>query len=499
MDFITNAGETLQWPFENVEPREVQIEALKKGFGKTGFAYLMRQRTGKTWTAFAEYSILYKQDKVKWFILICPNSLKHQWRDAVWHVDPFTPLLIYTAQGKHKAAKFFENNKQGGVIIVNYESLATFNALMLNDLFTDFRKYFIEAYIACDESTKIKDHASRTCKAALRLSEECKYKRILTGRPRANNNADLWSQYAFIGHRPRNYFVHRTTFCLTGGMHGSQIFADINTEMLQREIEPISYIADDKYVAMFEKRYEPMIKIDLAGKLADYYKKLQAELLMDLSEDTKVSAPLIITKYLRLQQISSGIVGDDAGVQHNLVEPDKNPKIKETLDILDTYIENKVIIVCRFSLSMKNLYDTLTAKGYKVSVMSGKMKPDQMEKMKADFNNGPNNILIGQIQVLSYGHTLCGSADSPCDSIIFYENDFSIINRTQCESRPENMDRKTPIYIYDMYASGMDKYMLNKLIAKEEASLALMNYGRQYGMRPEGKLIDKEVDKEYAL
>ena len=95
MDFITNAGETLQWPFENVEPREVQIEALKKGFGKTGFAYLMRQRTGKTWTAFAEYSILYKQSKVKWFILICPNSLKHHWRDAVCVVFHAGTLAIF--------------------------------------------------------------------------------------------------------------------------------------------------------------------------------------------------------------------------------------------------------------------------------------------------------------------------------------------------------------------------------------------------------------------
>mgnify|MGYP006940457125 FL=1 len=76
--------------------------------------------------------------------------------------------------------------------------------------------------------------------------------------------------------------------------------------------------------------------------------------------------------------------------------------------------------------------------------------------------------------------------------MIFYETDFSLINRAQCESRPEKMGRDKPISYYDFYASKMDKYIMENLLKKEEASLALMNYARANGMRPQGFVSDPD-------
>lgn len=490
--FVARDNVKRNWPFDGVNPRQVQLRALSKLYGIPGAAFFMRQRLGKTWTAYAEFSLLRDEGKVDWMVIICPNTLKKQWLQAIEEVDFFTPVLIYNASEKHKADYFFSKNKTGGVIIVNYESVKGLKNNTLVDITINKRR----AYIAADESTKIKDPTSQQCKMCVEYATDFLYKRILTGRPTANTNLDIWAQLRFIGCTTRNFFQHKHYFCVMGGFQGRQVKKNINVEVLQAEIEPISYIAEDKYVTGFEKVYEPMRRVPLTGRLLELYKGMERDLLIEVSDESKITAPIVLTKYLRLQQISSGIVGDIDGMQQNLVPPDQNPRIKVVKDIIENEITNKVIIVCRFRLSMKNLYEELTKAGYKVAVLTGLMKPEAIEEAKRRFNEEDYDILISQIQVLSFGHTLCARDDKPCDSMIFYETDFSLINRAQCESRPEKMERKSPISYYDLYASKMDRYLLDNLIKKEEASLALMNYSRAYGMRPDGLNIEKEVDED---
>lgn len=483
-DFTTHDGQTLKWPLA-VTPREVQLEALSKGFGKEGFAYFLRQRLGKTWLAYAEFVLLRQQDKVDWFFLICPNSLKDQWKEAITEVDEFIPLRIYESNNKAKTWHFFDKNKKGGVFIINYESVQSF---LDSDGLLKFSPE--RTFIVADESTKIKEPKSKMSKACIGLAKQCSYKRVLTGKPTANSNADLWAQLSFINATQRNFYQHKFNFCIMGGFQGRQFMKNINEDYLKREMAPYIYIAPDKYIKGFEKVYEPMRRIVMQPEQAQQYRDMEDALILELG-DIKITAPIALVKYLRLQQISSGVAGDIDGTQHNTIEPERNPKIRNVIEILENEISNKCIIVCRFTLSIKNLYKVLTDKGYNCRVMTGSQSDDLNQMAKWDFqNNEMVDVLIAQIQILSYGHTLCGPEDRPCDSIIYYENDFSLINRMQSESRPEKMGRDIPISIYDMYASKMDRYILESLRKKEDASMSIMGYCREYGFRPKGVAED---------
>lgn len=269
-----------------------------------------------------------------------------------------------------------------------------------------------------------------------------------------------------------------------GGYQGKSVVRNVNTEVLQREMSPYSYIAEDKYIKGFEKIYEPLRHVTLTVDQQKLYKQMEDELVAELSSGIEITAPIVLVKYLRLQQISSGVVGDPDGVQHNTIDPFDNPRIRVVRDIIDNEIDHKVIIPCRFRLSIDNLDRVLTKDGYKVAKLVGGMG-HEIEREKERFNSGEATILLAQLQVLSYGHTLCGPDSNPCDSIIYYENNFSLLDRMQSESRPEKYQRDIPISIYDMYASDMDKYIIQALIKKEDASMALMGYARKYGLRPE--------------
>lgn len=465
----------INWPLETIKPREVQLEALRKGFGKPGFAYFLRQRLGKTWLAYAEFKLFQAQGKVDWFFLICPNSIKEDWAKAIEDVDPYIPLRVYNSQEKSKTEYWFDNTK-GGAFIINYESMKSFWDSNGWNKFNTLR-----AYICADESTKIVDPTAKSTKACLEMAQLCAYRRVLTGKPSKGSNSDLWAQLKFINATDRNFHQHKYYFTIVGGWQGKQSIKNVNTEILKREMEPYCYIAEDKYISGFEKIYEPLRRIEMLGEQAKMYKEMQDSLIVELQNDIKMTAPIILTKYLRLQQIASGIGGDEDSNQFNLIEPSRNPKIKIVKEIIENEVSNKVIIVCRFRLSIKNLYNELTKEGYKCSVMMGDMGKDITEQKRL-FHEGDHDVCIAQEQVLCFGHTLHGPDDNPCTDMIFFENSFSLNNRAQCESRPENYSNPKAISYYDMYGSGMEEMILKALIKKEDTSMALMGYARDKGI-----------------
>lgn len=471
-----------EWPFPEMPPREVQERALAAGWGKPGFAFFMRQRLGKTLVAYAEFTMLREAGAVDWMIVICPNSIKQQWRDQIEEVDITTPIHIYNSQKKKHFEEWSEGCKAtGGVLIINYESIKSF---MIAGYWQKIDT--VRAYIVGDEITEIKTPTAKQTKATLELASICSIKRILTGKPTANSNADLWSPLRFINATDDNFHQFQHRYTMQGGYKGKQFKQNINVDMLKKLMTPFCYIPDQKYIeGKFERIYEPPRLVEMTGKQKQMYDDMENELIAELSGDINITAPIVLTKYLRLQQISSGIVGDIEGEQHNIVEPENNPRIKETIKILENEVSNKVIIVCRFKKSIDNLHQVLTAKGYKVAVMIGGMG-DWLEEQKKLFTEGDHDILLAQIQVLSYGHTLCGTATNPCLDMIFFENNFSLIDRAQCEARPEHMDRIKATSYHDMYASAMDRVIVKALIRKEDAAIALLGYTRNLGLMPSG-------------
>jgi len=469
-------------------PRPVQLEALAKGYGLPGFAYLMRQRLGKTLTAYAEFCMLREAKEVDWLIVICPNSLKAQWAGEIQKADPLELVCVYNSSDKETEKYFFRKNKRGGVLIINYESINSYT----KDLRPPIN--MSKVYIAADESTKIKRWENKSTKACIALADKCKYKRVLTGRPTANSNLDVWAQLRFIGATTRNYHQHKFTFCLMGGYMAKSVVANQNTDMLKREMEPYCYIAPDKYMEGFKRVYEPLRKVELTPELLKSYKSMEDDLLITISEGVTSTAPIALSKFLRLSQVSSGIAGTEDGEQLNLVEPDRNPRIAALVDLLETECEGKTIIVCRFVLSMKNIQQVLESKGYKVSVLRGGMDARAIEENKRNFCEGDTTILIGQSSVLSYGHNLAASDDSPTINTVFFETTWSLLERAQCEARGEKLGRDVTISYYDFYSSKIDKYMLSTLIRKEDASIALMGYGREFGGRTKESMEVASVD-----
>jgi hypothetical protein len=463
------------WPFAR-QPRKVQIAALEKAMFNPGFAYFMRMRMGKTGTLLAEYENYRKTGDVDSLLVIVPNSLKAAWADAVREWGMNVDVLVYDADKKRHVKEWLR--KHAGVIILNYDSASTFFT-QLWDARVEFGKN--GCMLALDESTAIKDPSSVRTKTILKYAPDFIYRRVLTGKPKANHNADLWAQLKLIGaHGGMSYYGFRNTFCQMGGWMGKVVVADMNNDYLHNIMDDKVFIAGDEYLTDIQhKVYMPLRQITMTEKQRQIYKRMERDLIADI-EDKQVTAPIALTKYLRLRQITSGIYTDESGEQHNIMEPLDNPRIREVMDIL-AESEGKTLIVTTFKLSAANLMYALGK--WKPAILEGGMSSEDIREQTRRFNEDPEcRVMIGNLQVLQFGHTLPGSDDDPCDSIIYYENDFSLINRAQSEARPEKLGRNLPIAIFDFYASKMDKLTVAALLRKEDAALALLGYARKHGV-----------------
>lgn len=484
----------IKWPLEAIEPRQVQLDALRAGYGKYGFAYYMRQRLGKTFTAYAEYKLLKESGLVDWMVVICPNTIKQAWADEIERVDEYEPIRIYNSQSKQKVDKWLTKNNYGGVLIINYESL---HAFIREDQHRKINP--LRTYLVADESIKLADPDAKMTKAALGLAAMCLYTRVMTGKPSKGFNTDLWAQLKFINATERNFYQHKMVFTKGGSYLGAPS-ENANTEQLKAEMSPHCFIASDKYIDGFKKYYAPLRRITMVGEQKRMYDQMEKDLIAEIyglsDEKVAMSAPIMLTKYLRLQQIASGLgvvnISEDVLVpvnEHiNIVPPENNPRIKEVKHLLSSEIDNKVIIVCRFRKSIENLRQELEKDGHKCSIMIGGMGPE-LDAQKRLFHEGDHDVCIAQLQVLAYGHTLHGPDAKPCTDMIFYENNFSLDNRAQAESRPEKYKEneiQSPITYWDLYSSDMDKKILQALIRKESASMALMGYARSRGVLPHG-------------
>jgi hypothetical protein len=433
---------------------------------------------GKTGTVLADFELLRRQGLADTLIVVCPNSLKYAWQDAIcdeWNVPAFS--YVYEASKRKQVPDCFRR-KEGTalILIINYDSLAAAVDYGYFNLFDPRR-----AMIAFDQSTEIKNHGAQRTKAALKLARSFAYKRVLAGKPTSNGNHELWAQLKVIDATAMGFYGFRNTFCVLGGYMGKQVVGEQNTAYLRDTMAPHCFIAGDKYLAEFEpKIYAPIRHVGMTPNQTKAYKQMEKDFLIAM-DSGDITAAIALTKYLRLQQISSGFATSETGMETVIVEPHFNPRLKEVYNIIKEEVENKVIVFYKFQQSYDWLEDTLAE--FNPATIKGGMRGEAVEAQKRLFNTDPNcKVLIAQIEVAKMGHTLPGTDEMPCDTIIFYENNYSLITRSECEARPEKMGRKIPIEVIDLVSSAMDKEMVKALQKKENAAMALMGYSRKHGV-----------------
>lgn len=425
-----------------------QDDALAKSEGMKGFAYFMDPGTGKTRVTLLDAARLHQRGLLDAMVILAPNSVKTSWvtwphlleegekdqvsthlGDAnvlkgVWFADNTGPNI--------KAWRAFEreiDNNKGRLIVVslNYDALRNNGMIaFLTELMKGYRTMLV-----ADESTRIGIPGSERTKRALMLSKMAVYRRILSGTPIIKSPLKLFTQFKFLGEDTLpfgSYYAFRNRFAIMGGFEGKQILGYRNLEQLSAFIEPYTFrITKEECLdlppAIYVKRTVQMGPAQIKA-----YQEMRQEFLTNV-DGTDITANIVLTQLIRLQQITGGYVQQD-GKAIPLIQPRSNPKFQAVLDIVNSH-DKQTIIWCNWRAEIAGLADLLKEEKITFYEFHGDIPDGERVSIRKGFERGLCQVLLG-----TQGTGGIGIDEFKVAPVmIFVSNDFDTEKRVQAEGR----------------------------------------------------------------
>lgn len=458
----------------------VQEEALRRSNGARGFAYFMEQGLGKTLTSQADLLEQVSRGNANRSIVIAPNSFKGGWvDDTTKHGLPINQIIYESGGNAHEYWARRDSN-QVRQIIVNYEALRSEKTLRWLKDWAGARDTFVIA----DESIKLKDHRSLQTKAALELSRSCAMARVLSGKPMAQGPHDLWAQMRFIKHlNGFEFFPFRNAFCKMGGFKAKQVVGAMNEDILAERIDPVLFRASK---ADWAKHLPPkswtIRDYRMTPEQAAQYKSMHDDFVLWLNSDEVVTVDAAITKYIKLAQIQCGWIYDEGSKPRPLLPDERNPRLQLLLETIDEEVVGKVAIAYHHKPVFDQLIRNLGGED-KCAWIRGGMSPQEITEQKRRFNEDREvRFILLQDDASKYGHTLLGIPEPGymCQTMIIYENNYSLDTRSQIEDRIHREGQIADIVLYiDLCGTPLDRDCIKALQRKESVFQAVFSLLRK--------------------
>lgn len=183
----------------------------------------------------------------------------------------------------------------------------------------------------------------------------------------------------------------------------------------------------------------------------------------------EVTATNILTRLLRLSQLTGGFIGND---ETSAVEQVSSAKLSALEDILDGIMAEgkKLVIIARFVPEIKAICRLLEKRKLRYSYIAGGVK--DREGQVAAFQNEPEvTAFVGQIATAGLGITLTAAS-----TMVFYSLDYSMSNFEQAKARIHRVGQRMPCtYLYLVARGTVDEKVLAALGDKADLARTLVD------------------------
>ncbi len=428
-----------------------------------GVALLMEMGTGKTITSIGIAGALYQFGKVNKILVVAPLSILGVWEEEFKRFADFPFTLTVLKGTSSKKKELLSSLKKHGlqIVVVNYESAWRLEKEILA---------FDADLIIADEAHKLKEARTAQSKAMHRFGDKARYKLLLTGTVITNRELDVFSQYRFLNRRVfgDSFYVFRNRyFDMVGyGNHTPQFRTYMLDEFLQRMHSVAFRVTKDECLDL-PKITEEVRTVELEPKTMKIYKELQKESYTELA-DKEVSAVNILTKLLRLSQVTGGHLTDDEG-DCNAVS---TAKLDALSDIIDSAVaeEKKIVVMARFVPELNDIESMLQKKGIGYAAVRGGVK-NREEEIRRFQEDTDCRVFIGQIAAAGLGITLTSAS-----TMVFYSLDYSMSNFEQAKARIHRVSQTENChYIYLVAKDTVDIKVLEALRKKVDLAKALVD------------------------
>lgn len=475
---VAELAEEIDFEFK-LPPFQHQKEAFALSRNKPYFAYLMEMGCGKTKVAIDDIADLYERGKIDGALILAPNGVHSQWvneqipdhmPDRIDHVAAVYSSSMKAKEKKHLEATIEAKDKLR-IVTANIEALSHKSGL---EFCLKFLKTCKKAYAAIDESTRIKVPSSTRTRNCWKLKKHTAIRRILTGSPVTSGIENLYAQLMWLSEDIlgiSSFTVFKARYCILQQFDNfEKIVGYKMIDDLQRKMDPWVYrVTKEDCLDLPEKIYVTR-KVSLTKDQMKLYMEMKERFLVEIdnhiNETEFVTAKLPITKLLRLQQITSGFLPSEEqeGQLAWSIDYKKNPKIQETLNILEES-QGQTIVWARFKHDLAIIEEALSKKYKVVTYHGGTSKDDRTEAIRK-FRSGEADIFLGNPAAAGIGLNL-----NVAKQVIYYSDSFDAEHRWQSEDRAHRIGIDWNVTYFDIVAENSIDVQIKRVL-KERKSLA---------------------------
>ena len=388
------------------------------------------------------------------------NPGKHVARQRSWKQVgdvKYGPEVLVTITRRNIRAENISrkiSTHDASIHIINHEGLVRFEEELTN------RSYDL---IVIDESTAIKNPQSKMFRALLRISQNTRYRRVLSGTPSPQGPQDLWSQFYFLdlgltlGPVYQEY-IDRYFDVVTFG--SGQTFAgtkiNIRAHGKRGQIGTLEYVRQQLNKRVFRCKLRdcvdiPSISIStldvfMTDKQTKHYESMKEEFIAEIA-DEQIEVTTDLAKMGKLRQITSGFIINKEKTVIRLSE--RNPK----LDVLLSFLEEidpqeKIVIFAVFRCEIEMLLETFGDQA--VAIYGGVTDVKKIEAQARFINDPKTKYIICQPQSAAYGV----NGLTVARYLIFYSIDYRADTNYQAIKRVERTGQKRSIVVRYLLAKN---------------------------------------------
>lgn len=442
-----------------VKPFRHQVLGYNIGITLPNVALLMEMGTGKSLTALAIAGRRYLDGEIKRLLIVCPTSIMFVWHDEFEKFADFPYSLIVLDGPVKKRIERLQEFKGEGllVVVINYE--ATWRM-------EDELRAWGPDMIVADESQRIKTPSAQQSKAMHRLGKVAKYRMILTGTPVTQGPLDFFSQYKFLDPTifGNSYYAFRARYAVMGGYENRQVVRYQNLPELIEKAHSIAFRVTKAEALDLPEQIDQIRYCELEPKATRIYEQMRRECIAELEGEKVVTAANVLSKLLRLQQITGGFLGDGEGGTQK-VSTAKLEVLEEILE--DVVLDNgkKIVIFARFRPEIATIEKLLQELDIRYECITGDVDMSARGEKVRSFQTDPGvKVFIAQLQTAGLGITLTAA-----DTAVFYSLDFSFANYDQARARLHRIGQKNNVTNIHIIAKGTVDEKVMKALSKKKS------------------------------
>jgi SNF2 family DNA or RNA helicase len=238
-------------------------------------------------------------------------------------------------------------------------------------------------------------------------------------------------------------------------------------EDLMRRIHSIAFRATKAECLDLPETTDIIRHVELEPAAMKIYRDLVKDSYAELGK-SEVTVTNILTRLLRLSQLTGGFVGDDGGGTTR-VSAAKQSALE---DIIEEAVQEgkKLVVIARFVPEIAAICKLLEKRNIGYSCIMGGVA--DREQQVAQFQKDPDvMVFVGQIATAGLGITLTAAS-----TLVFFSTDYSMSNHEQAKARIHRVGQKENCtYIYLTAKGTIDEKVLKALRDKADLARTLVD------------------------